>query len=350
MPGRRIILCLALFLTGCVTTTPQSTVITTGDGIYLTDICDRYHIDCKRDGLSGVIRLSLGSAKAKGLIGSRTVVVSNKKIVLDEPVRTVRDEVVVSLDFKVKVIDRLKMVSAPEMVYTVRPVKEIVIDAGHGGKDPGALGKSGTREKDIVLDIAKRLKRILEYDGIKVTMTRTSDEFIDLSKRTEIASRSGADLFISIHANANPSRKARGVEVFSSQPLEHTQMNDPQRVGNQKKMFNHVAAVRQNFELQEILKDMLYTHKWAESGVLAKKMAKTTSKFAKSKNRGAKQEDFYVLRNTLIPAVLIEVGFLTNPREERLLKQSAHRQKIAYGIAKGLKEYMARNTMTKNRP
>ena len=123
-------------------------------------------------------------------------------------------------------------------------MREIIIDAGHGGKDPGALGRGNIKEKNIVLDIAQRLKKILKGRGIKVKMTRDRDNFVSLQKRTEIASRSKADLFISIHANSSPTRSVYGLEVFDAKHLNAKDKKEAQRKTNRRLMFGGLAMKR----------------------------------------------------------------------------------------------------------
>lgn len=218
-------------------------------------------------------------------------------------------------------------------------VREIIIDAGHGGKDPGAIGRFGEQEKKIVLDISMRLKKILQNKGIKVKMTRARDEFISLQKRTEIASRSKADLFVSVHANSSPVRSVHGLEVYTAKYLGFKERNAEQRKTNQRLMFNHLSMKRGASGVEKIVSDMLYVHKQAKAETLAKQLAKKTAKRIKTKNRGKKESQFYVVKNTLIPAILIEVGFLSNPKESKLLQTSTYRQRVARGIAESILEY-----------
>ncbi len=224
--------------------------------------------------------------------------------------------------------------------FFLKKIQQIVIDPGHGGKDPGAIGVKGLQEKGVVLDIAKRLKKILEHDGVQVKMTRETDEFISLPERTQFASRTKADLFISIHANSSPARSICGMEVFSLSDLGSWERNEVQRKENQRILFNRLAMKAMPAQVQDIVEDMLYCHKQTESDILALKVIDKTTKLAKTKNRGLKYSRFFVLRNTLVPAVLVEVGFLTNPKEEALLNTGAYRQKIADGLAASLLDYI----------
>lgn len=224
-------------------------------------------------------------------------------------------------------------------VFQIKKVRTIVLDAGHGGKDPGAIGRSGVKEKIVALDITKRLKKALERKGFKIVMTRNKDVFISLKKRTEIASHLNADLFVSIHANANRVRSVHGMEVYTLRHLNILEKNEAQRKNNHKHFFKALVMKENERDVEKILEEKLYNHKQDAAHSLAKKVVKETSRFIKAKNLGVKQSRFFVLRNTLIPAILVEVGFLSNPREERLLKSSSYRQKIANGLAKSIVNY-----------
>ena len=184
-----------------------------------------------------------------------------------------------------------------------------------------------------------RLKKILQNKGIKVKMTRARDEFISLQKRTEIASRSKADLFVSIHANSSPIRSVHGFEVYTAKYLGFKERNAQQRKINQRLMFSHLSMKRGASGVGKIVSDMLYVNKQAKAEILAKQLAKKTAKRIKTKNRGEKKSQFYVVKNTLIPAILIEVGFLSNPKESKLLQTSTYRQRVARGIAESILEY-----------
>ncbi len=330
-----------LFLSGCRTISPPSQVYpVVPQKIYLNDLCDRQKLLCQWDSITQIVHVNKGDVGAKILIGSDIAFVGNERVLLSAPVKIIDSAVVVPLDFKSKIVNRLDRKKPKGTAdYSFPKFKSIVIDAGHGGKDPGAMSKNGTKEKSIVLDIAKRLKKILMRRGLKVVMTRKTDKFISLQRRTEIASRSKADLFISVHANSNPVRGVHGLEVYSLRDLLPLEQKEAQRQANQHILFKALAMKKNAPELEAIVSDILYSFKQAQSKILAAHVAQKTSRHIRSKNIGAKQSRFYVLRNTLIPAILVEVGFLTNPKEEKLLRNSVHRQKIAEGLAKSILEY-----------
>lgn len=223
-------------------------------------------------------------------------------------------------------------------------VKKIAIDAGHGGKDPGAIGKSGLKEKVITLDIAKRLAVLVrERLGCEVVMTRDKDEFIELGERPKIAVSNKADLFVSIHVNANRKRKARGIETY----IQSLRASDREAMATAA--FENASTTKTlselGTELDQILKDLRTDDKLEESLYLAHAVQGSlvsTIKPVQGKvvNLGVKRAFFYVLVKTEMPSILAEVGFISNPDEEKLLKQEAHRQKIAEALFQGVKKFV----------
>jgi len=334
---------LIIFLSGCATLPEVDS--TKKEYLNLKDLCEGNRIDCQIESLSGVITLNKDNITSKALVSSNIAIVEGDKIVLSSPVRMVDSEILVPLDYKTKVIGRL---AAPEKtgkqkkIIVSKEIKKIIIDPGHGGKDPGAISKTGIQEKELNLDISKRLKNILEKEGFEVIMTRNRDVFISLEERTEIASRSMAELFVSVHANSSPSKKLAGMEFFCLKNLEYFEKNEEQRKTNHNLMFNKFLMKKNDKDLKKIISDMLYTRKQAESPQLAYSIGNSLTRNTKAKNLGIKQSRFFVLRNTLIPAVLVEVGFMSNFKEEKLLKTSEYRQKIAEGIADGIMDYLGK--------
>ena len=177
----------------------------------------------------------------------------------------------------------------------------VVIDPGHGGADPGAIGIGGLRETDVVLEVSEIVKKLLSEKGVKVWLTRRNEVDLDLSPRVSFANRKNADIFVSIHANASRGKRRdiNGLETF-------------------------------------------YYRGW-RGRLLAKKIQKQILKVSPgSPDRGVKQGRFYVIKNTNMPAVLVEIGFLTGKLDARRLEKATHRKRIAYAIAKGILEYLAK--------
>ena len=325
--------------------TPSIWTSGSGIGYPLKEVCARRKARYAWDPLRQVGTIWWQDKTVQLMVDSPIVLVDDDIVVLSRPVFIKDSVVMVGRDFMEKVFGRPRPrpESKPPVIqeqYVVKKIRRVIIDPGHGGKDPGAIGRAGVKEKDVVLDIALRLDRLLRRKGFKVRMTRDKDVFVSLKKRTEIASRSKADLFISIHANSSPSRGVRGLEIFTLRPLSSLEKKEEQRRANQRAFFDALGLKpASNKNVERMLETMLYEHKQAESAILAKKLGRDTARGVKSKIRGVKQARFYVLRNTVIPAILVEVGFLTNTREEKLLKQPQYRQKIAGSLAESLWRY-----------
>ena len=215
----------------------------------------------------------------------------------------------------------------------------MVVDAGHGGHDPGAIGRTGLREKDVNLDIAKRLSSLLRTRGIDVVMTRPIDTFISLEKRADIANRANADLFISVHSNSARTSGLNGFEVY----YVSEKMNDVSRALAAAKTasldFSPGSFYNSSLDLKVTLWDILYTQNRAESIVLAQNICQEANRGIGVKILGVKGARFSVLRGTRIPGVLVEVGFLSHPTEERRLRNGFYRQQVAEALCSGIINY-----------
>jgi len=214
-------------------------------------------------------------------------------------------------------------------------LSRVVIDAGHGGHDTGSIGPTGFTEKELVLDVAKRLKTLIEDQmGAEVVLTRDNDTFVALESRTQLANQEKADLFISIHANSSPEKAVRGVETF------FLNLNTQSRDALATATRENAASEKKIHELQDILQKIVLNDKADESRELAKHVqtAMSTRTNAGS-NRGIKQAPFVVLVGATMPSVLAEVSFISNPDEEKRLKTPEYRQKIAESLYQGIKSY-----------
>ena len=212
----------------------------------------------------------------------------------------------------------------------------IVIDPGHGGHDPGALGE-GVSEADVVLDVAIRLEALLAAAGVDVVLTRRSDEFIPLDKRTAIARREQADLFLSIHANASRAQSARGVETYVLNFA--TDSNAEAVAARENASTEHTIS-----SLPDIVRAIALHSKLDESRSLAGLVQRSLVAELKPANRlltdhGVKQAPFVVLVGAEMPSVLTEVAFITNPQEARLLRTVAYRQRIAQALFDAVRGY-----------
>lgn len=217
-------------------------------------------------------------------------------------------------------------------------VRRIVVDAGHGGKDPGTRAGS-LREKDIVLDIARQVRDELIAAGFEVIMTRDTDVFVPLEKRAFIANDSGADLFLSIHANAARSHRARGLETF------YLNLADSPEAEEVAARENATARVRMA-DMPKLIEQIMNNNRIDESRELAGAMQRAMARRVLGKvehplNRGVKTAGFHVLLGAKMPAILVEVGFVSNRTEAKLLRTDAHRKKLASAIADGVSRYLA---------
>ncbi len=224
-------------------------------------------------------------------------------------------------------------------------LKVIVVDPGHGGEDTGAIGPNGTTEKSITLQIALRLKDAIEdrLPYVNVVLTRTDDTYISLKERTAIANRVRADLFLSIHANAAYRRGASGVETFFLS-LEASDNDARMLAAIENNMVpieseDGMDGKKEVDELTSILWDLTQTETHHESQLLAEFVHTSLVEAVKEENRGVKQAPFIVLAGATMPAVLVEVGFISNPAEEIRLSDPDYQQKIAHAIAKGIAEF-----------
>ena len=231
---------------------------------------------------------------------------------------------------------------------TVIAKRRIVIDPGHGGHDPGAVGLRGLYEKNVVLDIALKLKKILSSDPLnEVFLTRETDVFIPLEERTVIANKKNADFFVSIHANASPGRQARGIETYLLNWTDNEEANKVAARENAISLKKMKAMNRkmQMDDLDMIKSDLLRQNKRDESIKLAHYIQKSMVSTLDNGNKdtldlGVKQALFYVLFGARMPSVLVEVSFISNPEEEKLLSKDSYKKQIAEAIAEGLNKYI----------
>jgi N-acetylmuramoyl-L-alanine amidase len=217
-------------------------------------------------------------------------------------------------------------------------VGRIVIDPGHGGHDTGTIGPEGLREKDLVLDVAKRLGALIEDRlGSEVILTRSDDTFIALERRTEIANEAKADLFLSIHANSSAVRSAAGVETYY---LNFT----TSRAAIELAARENSGSEKTIYELQDLLEKIALKDKVEESREFASRIqtslfALSAKNNARAKDRGVRKAPFVVLIGAQMPSVLAEIGFISNPHDENIMKRGDYRERIAEALYKGLSGY-----------
>lgn len=227
----------------------------------------------------------------------------------------------------------------PHKKQVISKIRRIVVDPGHGGHDPGAIGPSGIQEKDVVLAIGLKLRDLLRDElGVDVVMTRSTDVFIPLEERTAIANKVGADLFVSVHANAAQSRSAAGIETY------YLNLAKTDKVAQLAAKENGTSLEKVSV-LQAILFDLMANYKLNDSAHLADEVQRALHKKIRSrhsdvKNLGVKQGPFYVLVGASMPSILVETAFLSNAAEESRLKDPAYQDMTANGILEGVRSYI----------
>lgn len=266
---------------------------------------------------------------------------STVRVVLD--LEKITDYKIVTLEDPVRIIIDIY----GKTTFSVK--KRIVIDAGHGGHDPGAVGPNNLYEKDVVLDIALKLRDILAGNpNYEIFLTRDKDVFIPLEQRTAIANSKNADLFVSIHANASPRRAAKGIETYM---LNWTNDEEAMKVAARENAISLKKMRQMNKKEMDILdiikNDLSRDNKRDESIKLAHYIQKNlVSDLNKNYDHivdlGVKQALFYVLFGAKMPSVLVEVSFISNPLEEKLLSKDDYRVDLAKSISTGISKYMSK--------
>jgi N-acetylmuramoyl-L-alanine amidase len=220
-----------------------------------------------------------------------------------------------------------------------RDIKLIVLDPGHGGKDPGAIGRNGIAEKDVTLHVALKLRELLgKRLGTQVLMTRDRNVFVELEDRAKFANSHGADLFVSIHVNSHPQRSTKGLEVY------HFGEASDRRALEVAARENGISVKELGAGLQFILADLLTTKKIEQSQELAwstkQAMVAHLGNHYDVVDHGVKTAPFYVIRFTTMPSILAEIAFISNPTEERLIQNDAFLTRMAEALFEGIKAYV----------
>ncbi|MGD2079726.1 MAG: N-acetylmuramoyl-L-alanine amidase [Nitrospirota bacterium] len=241
-------------------------------------------------------------------------------------------------------VEKRKWLPAEKAGLDIRRPRVVVVDPGHGGHDPGATGPNGIREKDIVLDVAKQLKNMLEAKGdYEVYLTRDRDVYLSLEERTVIANRKDADLFVSVHANAHDSRNVRGLETYF---LNYTNEREALKVAARENKISVRRMQKARSEREVILASLQLDYNVKQSLELANyvqgaMVSEVDRWYTGVRDLGVKNALFYVLVGAKMPSVLVEVSFITNPVEAGRLKSQSYRRRIAEGISSGIEEYFA---------
>jgi N-acetylmuramoyl-L-alanine amidase len=282
-----------------------------------------------RDGFVAAARLERAGADTVLRVALDEVASEIKITALVDPPRLL-------LDFA-----RPPLTAPRERRAAATPLRVLVLDAGHGGHDSGAVGPGGLQEKELVLDITRRVARLVnERLHVNVVLSRDADHFVTLRDRTTLANKTGADLFVSIHANAHRETASQGVETyFLSSEATDSAARQVAAAENGVIQLEKPASRARNDVVKTILWDLAQSEYQSESSRLAEIVQDSMTQSLRIPNRGVKQAGFYVLGGAAMPAVLIEIGFVSNPREERRLKDTKYRDEIARAIFAGLAEY-----------
>lgn len=222
----------------------------------------------------------------------------------------------------------------------------IAIDAGHGGDDPGAIGRRGTREKDVVLAVARRLKRMVDNEyGMRAVMIRDGDYFVSLGKRVAKARKLRADLFVSLHADAFRKSSARGSSVFilANRGASSDAARWLAKKENNSDLIGGVSLDDKDDLLKLVLVDMVQNSTIEDSDAVARNVLGELRKVNTLHKRGVEQAGFRVLKAPDIPSVLVEMAFISNPSEERKLRNPGHQARLAGAVMKGIRAYFHQN-------
>ena len=291
------------------------------------------------------------------LIGSPFYVFSDNSWNMHHPVKRVGDQfylpsvfVTEQLPLHFKDMDYKNKILSLNMPQD-KTVKVIVLDPGHGGQDPGAVGKNKLQEKMVNLKVCLELKKMLEEElGISVLMTRSDDRFISLRNRTKFANDKRADLFVSVHTNSAANRSATGLETYY---LSTAQSSDARAVealeNGVVELYEGGKAEKAKYDaLSFSLSDLSQTEHLENSNHMAMLIQQNMVAGTQRADRGVKQANFYVLRGAFMPAVLVEVGFISNDREEQLLGNSEYQKRLARTIFEGIKRFKFRYDRIRN--
>ena len=322
--------------------------------IYVDLFGARLHTDAGRpifiqDGLVRQVRTGQFSQDVVRVVLDMNAQGSHKVYALQEPFR-----LVVEVQALTGGPDRTGVQRKEERVSPGRSKKsgsewlrKIVLDPGHGGKDPGAIGWGGVMERDVVLALAKKLARKLKKEmGVEVTLTRQDDTFIPLEDRTAIANAENADLFLSLHVNASPNPKARGLETYY---LDNTDDEAAIRLAARE----NATSRRDISDLQFILSDLIQSSKLEDSVSLAHHLQGAVvshmgQRYGGVVDLGVKKALFYVLVGARMPSVLAEVFFITNKVEGRNLTKPAYQNAVVNALYQGIKKYRDSALVAKN--
>jgi N-acetylmuramoyl-L-alanine amidase len=317
-----------IFSVACATTSYRAApgAYKLSDFIYIEDFCRRHNLQYNYDTIDDTIMIRSANIDMRLILNSNIGYLNGRIFALPkEPIYSY-GRILVPKDIE-------RVLSSGETTVFKLPlnIKTVVVDPGHGGKDPGAISATGLEEKDLNLKVSKYLKDELEQRGFKVILTRSGDKYLTLQERVDVARQNNADLFISIHSNSSRSRSLKGVEMYH---LSAARFNSEERAIDLAK--EECSKMKEMpFDAEVILWDMLLSKNYTLSIEFSHAL------YFNFKNLGfnvkpPKKAPFYVLRLAYVPSVLVEIGYISNRYEERFLKRDSYQSQIAEAIALGV--------------
>ncbi|MDF7823993.1 N-acetylmuramoyl-L-alanine amidase [Pontiellaceae bacterium B12227] len=310
---RKLFLFHVVLFTGCTSTQSVDAKTPTGT-VSLSYIARLYSMKMTTFGKKVILQNKYNKLEIE--TNSRRSWINGVMLWLHEPCRKHGAE------WTIREVDFKKSMDPILRTYAYAPKRMprlVVLDPGHGGHEPGTISPSKIKEKDVVLDISHRVRKLLEAKGIQVRMTRTGDTYPQLDARTTYAYKVGADLFISIHANAAGASSASGVETFVTAAAGYDSSNFYGQAGDKQPQRNNTYD--------------------ALNSVLGFSIHSNLVKMSKRNDRGLRRARYSVIKKATCPSALVECGFLSNPAEESLLNTSSYRETVARGIANGVLGY-----------
>lgn len=309
------------------------------------DLKQKIHYRASENSLEHKVIIKLASQEGSGPSKKEKSSESNNRDLLSSILEEIEQEKKEHPELVKK--NLISLQSSPNLIGNVTKKVTVVIDPGHGGKDPGATGIHGTVEKDVVLQISKKLQAMLnEEPGLHAVLTRTTDNYIPLRKRLSIARKNHADLFVAVHADAYHHCQAMGASVYALSQRGATseaahwlaeKENESELGGLGSELADKDAILR------SVLIDLSQTHTIESSLQVGNYVLTHLGKMARLHHSRIEQAAFVVLKSPDIPSILVETGFLSNSTEETKLRDQAYQQRTAYCIKEGIKQYFKAN-------
>ncbi|NYZ77386.1 N-acetylmuramoyl-L-alanine amidase [Candidatus Micrarchaeota archaeon] len=317
----------------------------------LTRLCDVYGVKYSLDPYTNVAKIEKGGTIVMRA-GSERILVDGVERKLDRPVMMSGGTIFVPASFVRNNLGSIVQITARPSVPVIteeyprvsapgaHTIRTVILDPGHGGRDPGAIGKTlCLREKDLVIKISKRVKNILEEHGMRVIMTRADDTFIPLAGRVSMTNKSDADIFVSIHINAAKSRSMAGFECYYLSEATDDNALALEAAENESVDADTGTVAEHSKGLDKTLWDMTLTENRRESVELASRICSAVGSSRTMTSRGIRSARFYVLKGSRIPAVLVEAGYISNRYEESKFNSPGYADKVADAVAQGILSY-----------